>query len=298
MAERDFRFQPKPIALVETPDGCLGLWEQSTDYRLTEWLLDALPTLYQQDEIIFEYNQFNQKRSQKSCTIFNPVWAISDLWNVEVPLDTIKAWDNDSYNHGRKQGEGRWVQLGVDFIVDKWNASEFATKYGKVAYYSIDLKDDGLVKRVLDKRYTICTWYNGNANYNNDKNADWKLDGTSFWKSTYWHAINVIWSTSNPARVKDNYKWLKYNIYEVTHKFSEIPCFFEKGYVITKVKEDKLEELKRLNEMNTILITMIENNSRMWHLTNDKKLKIQLHDMNESLRLKQKDVENEIKKCM
>ncbi|HAH19083.1 MAG TPA: hypothetical protein DCL29_08810 [Eubacterium sp.] len=59
-----------------------------------------------------------------------------------------------------------------------------------------------------------------------------------------------------------------------------------------------MEELKRLNEMNTVVLTLIENNSRLWHLTNDEKLREELHKQNNLLRSKQKDIENEIKKCM
>ena len=282
----------------ELNDGCLGLGEKQTDYKLTEWLLDALPTLYQQDEIIFQYNQWNQNWSKKSCTLFSPVWAISDLMNIEIWLDTIKVWDKGSYSKGRKEWEWWWVALWVDYICDCYNASDFAKGHGKVAYYSIDLRDNDLVKKVLDKRYTICTWYQWNAKYNNDKNSDGVLDGTSFGTSTYGHAINVIWGIKSPARVKDNYYGIKYNIYDVAHNFSEIPCFFDRWYVITKVAEDKLEEVKRLNEMNTLVVTNIENNSKLWHLTNNQLLKDKLHDMNNQLRITQKDIENELKKCM
>jgi hypothetical protein len=60
--------------------------------------LDALPTLYQQDEIIYQYNQGTQTWSTKSCTLFSPIGAISDLFNVEIPLSTIKKWDDSSYS--------------------------------------------------------------------------------------------------------------------------------------------------------------------------------------------------------
>lgn len=280
-------------------NGCYWLGEKITDYRLTEGLLDALPTLYQQDEIIFQYNQWRQDWSKKSCTLFSPIWAISDLMNIEIPLSTIKVWDNGSYDKGRKEWEWWFVQLGVDYITNCYNGSDFWKKYWKVAYYSIDLKDNELVKRVLDKRYTICTWFQGNANYTNDKNKDGVLNGKEFGKSTYWHAINVIWSVNRyPARIKDNYVGTtKYNIYDVANNFSEIPCFYDRGYVITKVAEDKLEEMKRLNEMNTTTLILIENNSKMRHLTNDEKFREELHKQNNLLRSKQKDIENEIKKC-
>ena len=288
----------KYVMEEEIYNGCLWLGEKETDYKLTEWLLDALPTLYQQDDIIFEYNQFNQKWSQKSCTLFSPIWAISDLMNIEIWLDTIKAWDKDSYNHWRKEWEWWWVALGVEFIADKYNDSDFAKKHWKVAYYSIDLKDNALVKKVLDKHYTICTGYDGNATYNNDKNKDWILNGTTFWKSTYWHAVSAIWSDKNPARIKDNYKGIKYNIYEVEHEFSEIPWFFNRGYVFTKVAEDALEEVKRLNKMKTLTENMIRDNSEMRKLTNDENYRVKLHEINEINRKKVRDIETQLKKYL
>lgn len=283
---------------MEEINGCLGLGEKTTDYILTEWLLDALPTLYPQDEIIYEYNQGKQEWSKKSCTLFSPVWAISDLMNLSIPLSTIKEWDKGSYNRGRKQWNWWFVQLGVDWIVKCYNESDFAKEHGKAAYYSIDLRNNELVKKVLDKRYTICSWFNGNASYQNDKNKDWILNGTEWWASTFGHAINIIRWLTTPSRIKDNYVGTaKYNIYWVEHEFSEIPCFFDSGYVITKVAEDKLEELKRLSKMKTTVENMIQYNSELWHLTNDKNLKNMLHEMNDLLRMKLVDIENQQKKC-
>ena len=277
---------------------CYGLWSKDTDYRLTEWLLDALPTLYQQDEVIFQYNQGKQEWSKKSCTLFSAIGAISDLFNVEIPLSVIKIWDEDSYNHWRMKGEWWWVALAVQFIADKWNESVYAKEYGKVAYYSIELKDDNLLKKILEKRYTVCTGFDWNWKYTNDKD-DWILNGTEFGTKSYGHAVSAIWSTKYPARIKDNYYWTaKYNIYEVEHKFSEIPCFFERWFVYTKVAEDALEEVKRLNKMKTLTENMIRDNSEMWHLTNDQNYKAKLHEINELNRKKVQDIENQLKKYL
>ena len=299
---RDFRFKPRlmtELEIKDLPDGCYGLGDKPTDYRLTEWLLDSLPTLYQQDEIIFQYNQFNQKWSQKSCTLFSPIWAISDLFNVEIPLSTIKEWDTLSYSKGRRKDTWWYVALWVEHICDCWNNSEYAKKYGKTAFYSIDLKDNDLVKKVLEKRYTICTGYNWNAAYNNDKNKDWILNWTEFWATTYGHAVSAIWSIDKcPARIKDNYNGIKYNIYGVEHEFSQIPCFFARGYVFTKVAEDALEEVKRLNEFKAALMTAIEQNSTLRHLTNDKNYQSILHYTNEKHRAKVKDIDEQLKKYL
>lgn len=284
---------------LEEMDWCLGLGEKQTDFRLTEWLLDALPTLYQQDEIIFQYNQWKQNRSKKSCTVFSPIGAVSDLWNIEIDLWEIKERDEETYNKWRKKDSWWLVALWVGHIVDCWNKSKHWKELGNIAYYSIDLKDNELLQGVFSKRYTVCTWFDGNSAYQNDKNKDGILNWTDWWKSTFGHAVNTIRWINTPARIKDNYFWTtKYNIYDVEHEFSEIKCFFNRWYVITKVKEDKLEELKRLNEMNTTTVLLIENNSKMRHLTNDVKFREELHRQNNILRQKQKDIENEIKKCM
>lgn len=285
--------------MEELENGCYGLGEKETDYILDEWLLDALPTLYQQDEIIFQYNQGTQEWSEKSCTLFSPIWAISDLFNVEVPLNTIKEWDEDSYNRGRAKNQGWFVARGVEHIVDKWNESDFARQYGKAAYYSIDLKNDDLVKWILDKRYTICTWYQWNSVYNKDK-KDGVLNETSFGTPTYWHAVSAIWSVNeNPQRIKDNYyRTLKNNIYDVAHPFSDISCFYDRWYIITKVAEDALEDVKRLNEMRVLTLRMIEDNSKMWHLTNDAAYRTKLHDMNERHRAKLKDIDEQLSKYL
>lgn len=295
---RDFRFLPSKkmeVEIKEIPDGCLGLGEKPTDFILTEGLLDALPKLYMQDEQIYQYNQFNQKWSQKSCTLFSPVWAVSDLWNIQIDLGEIKEWDEESYNKGRRKDSGWYVAFGVEHICKCWNASKHGKELGKVAYYSFDLSNNALLQAIFNKRYTVCTGFNWNAKYQNDKNADGVLNGTEWGASTFGHAVNTIWGIKTPARIKDNYVGTtKYNIYDVEHEFSEIKCFFDRGFIITKVKEDNLERLKELNEMNTILLTLIENNSKMRHLTQDENYKKELHEANEINRKKQKDVEQQL----
>ena len=280
----------------EIQNGCLWLWEKPTDYILTEWLLDSLPTLYDQDEIIFQYNQWANKRSLKSCTLFSPIWATSSLFNVEIPLSAIKEWNDESYNHWRLKDQWRLVQKWVDFIVDCWNGSEFWKKYWNVAYYSIALKDYELMKKIHAKRYAICTWYQWNSTYNKDKN-DWILEWTSRWSYTYWHAVQTIRSINkNPARIQDNYYWTtKFNIYDVKHKFNEIPCFYERWYVLTKVKEDNLERVKELNVFRTNALLTIETLWKMRHQTTVQSFQDELHNMAEQLRKKVKDIDEQLK---
>ena len=277
-------------------DWCYWLGERPTDFIMTEWLLDALPKLYQQDEIIFQYNQRKQDWSRKSCTLFSPIWAVSDLWNIEIDLAEAKEWDEESYNNGRKKDSGWLVALWVEHICKCWNKSKHAKELWQIAFYSFDLRDNSLLHKILDHRYTWMTGYDWNAKYNNDKNKDWVLNGTDFWHSTYGHAVNTIWSVNNnPVRITDNYYGTsKYNIYDVEHEFSEIPCFFSRWYIYTKVKEDNMERIKELNEFRTTIIRSIEDLWRMRHLTKDKKFQNELHQMADEERSKLKDIDNQL----
>lgn len=281
--------------MEELENGCLWLWEQSTDYTLCEWFEDNLPELVKQDEVRFFYNQYTNSWSKVSCTIFAAVGMISDLFNYEFSYDEIKEIDDMSYERWRIKGQGWYVQSAVKLVADWWNDNKKLTeKYGKVAYYRISKYSDEVIEKVLDKLYTLDTNFSGNQKYNDDR-RDWVLDGTSFGASTYGHSVDIIknnWKRS----VKDS--WSTNQIYELKHKISEISCYGSYLYLYTKVAEDSLEDLKRLNEMKTMIERMIEDNSAMWHLTNDEDYKAKLHEMNEEHRAKLKTIEEQLKRYM
>ena len=266
---------------------CIWTWVQQTDY-LIEWFYDKLPTLYNQDDIIYEYNQYNQTWSKVSCTIFSAVGAISDLFNYEFSLEEIKQIDDLSYTKGRVKNHWWWVQSAVKLVADRWN--EHHKELGKVAYYLVDLSDNDKVKEILDKGYTIMTNYQWNSEYNKDYKADLILNGTKFWTSTYGHAVNVR-NIKGKRSVKDSNKGREYNIYELEHKLSEISCYSANWYIYTKVAEDALDEIKRLNELKTKIVQVIELNSSIWHLVNDENYQNSLHKMNEENRKKLKTIE-------
>lgn len=294
----------------EMINGCLGLGSMDTDYPLCDGFEDALPQLYQQDEVIFEYNQSKQDWSKKSCTIFSAIGAISDLFNYKFSLEEIKEIDDISYTWGRFKNSWWWVQSAVKLVADRWNANPSLFKeYWKVAYYKIDTTNNELLDKILDKGYNVMTNINGNTKYTLDYLRDAMVDDTEFGGSTYGHALNLV--TVNLKKigwvvcVKDNYKGrttnngkMDCNIYALAHYPREISVFGTNGYIYTKVAENNIGELKRLNEMNTVNELLMENNSKMRHLTNNQKLKDKLHDMNNQLRKTKVDIENEIKKLM
>jgi hypothetical protein len=288
--------------MTEIENWCLGSWEQQTDYLLAEWFEDNLPTLYQQDDIIFEYNQNKWSWSKKSCTIFSAIWAISDLFNYEFTQSEIKEIDDRSYTLGRFPNEWWWVQSAVKLVADWWN--EKHSDLWKVAYYRFDITNDNLLNSIINKWYTVMTNIRGNGKYQMDYLRDDILNWTEFWASTYGHALSVI-NYKGKRSVKDNYKWrlcndskTDCNIFELEHEISEISVFWTNWYIYTKVAEDALEEVKRLNKMKTLTERMILDNSTMWHLSNDAAYRTKLHDMNERHRAKLRDIEEQLAKYM
>lgn len=278
--------------MFEIENGCLWIWEQQTDYLL-EWFEDALPELVQQDDIIFEYNQYNQSRSKKSCTVFSAMGAISDLFNYKVGIDEAKKVDDMSYTRGRIKDSGRRVQSGVKLWADYRNENH--SDLGQVAYYKIDLTDDDLVQKVLDKWYTIMTSFQWNMAYIKDYQADSILNWTDFGAWTFGHAINVR-KIKGKRSCKDTAYWTDHNIYELQHTLREIKCYSTNGYIYTKVGEDALSEIKRLNELKCLVVKVIESNSSIRHLVNDTTYKNSLHNMNNENRKKLQDIETELRK--
>ena len=253
---------------------CIWLWEQNTDYVLCNGDSDLLPTLVKKDEIRFSYNQYKNKWSYASCTIFAAVWMLSDLMNYEFSYDEIKEIDELSYTRWRIRGQWWWVQSAVKLVADRWNEKMDR----KVAYYRLSKYDNEIIEDVIGKLYTI-DWNLGlNSKYNEDK-KDWMIDGTDFGTQTSWHSVCVVnmeWQRS----VKDSwsvpYYWLK-------NKLSAITNFWVYFYVYVPV-EDKLERVKKLNEIKAKIVNWMGINSELWHLSWSEEHKNKLHDMNNFFR--------------
>lgn len=269
-----------------------GIVEKDTDFILTEWDVDWLPTLFQQDEIFFEYNQNANSRSKMSCTLFNAFGSVSDLWNYEFLLNQIKELNDLSYEKWRKQWDGWRTNLAVD-LVRNWrnNNKDLVKQYWKVASYKINMRNDELVNRILDKNYTICWSFEWNTNYILDYSEDWVLDNYEFWKKTYWHSVSlrkIDWKKC----IKDNYKWRKYNwrptnIYELKPTCKNLVNWWTyrpRWYLYTTVAEDNYEELIRLEKVRVLCNNSLKANSELWNNTNDKNLQKKLHETNERIR--------------
>ena len=278
----------KKYNMEEMKNWCLWLGESTSDFILCAGNEDLLPKLVKQDEIRYEYNQWNQDRSDVSCTIFAAIGMLSDLINYKFSLDEIKEYDDESYNNPkypkiRERWHWRYVRYAVDLVCDKYNNSELAKKYGKIAYYRVSKYEDELIANIIWKLYTLDTSYQWNSKYNADYKDNWVLDGTTFWTATYGHSVDVI-SYKGKRSVKDNYYWRKYNIYEVKNYISKIPCFWDYLYLYTKVNEDNLEEIKKLNKIKAWILNWMPINSELRELSGSEYHKNKLHEMNDFYR--------------
>ena len=278
--------------------GCLWVWEENSDYVLCDGDWDLLPTLYQQDDIRYEYNQKNQSWSTVSCTIFSAMWMVSDLMNYEFSLDELREVDELSYEKWRTRGKGWYVKSAVDLVRKRWN--EKHRDLGMIAYYRIE-KNSPMIDEILKKWYTINWNMKPTTAYWWDYSEDAIVDWNNFWTQTNGHAIDLIWDWVR--KVKDSYKgrktfdWSKdTNRYELKHPISEMTNYWPYYYVYTKVQEDNLEEIKRLNEIKAKCNLLIDHLGELWNLVNDQSLRAELHHTANRCRSKIQDANIQLKK--
>lgn len=265
------------MAKEEEVLGCLGDWAENTDYVLCNGDSDLLPPLVRKDEIRYSYNQYKNKWSYTSCTIFSAVGAMSDLQNYQFTYDEIKEIDELSYERGRVRGQWWYVQSAYKLVADRWNEKH---PDKPVVFYRISKYDDEILENAINNLYTI--WWNmcPTKEWSEDR-KDWMIDGTKFWTSTNWHAVWIVnkeWQRS----VKDSwsipYYWLK-------NKVSALTNFWANFYIYVLV-EDNLEEVKRLNKIKAECNLLIEHLWNLRHLSNEENFKGILHYTAEKLRAK------------
>lgn len=276
-------------------NGCLWLWEETTDYLLSGEEAEWLPELKLQDTKIYEYSQ----SWTPHCTLYSAFGAVSDLFNYEFTQKEIDEIVEESYKRWRIKWQWWYVKSAVDLVADYWN--DHHSDLWKVIYYRISLYDTELVDKILEKNYTLCSGYQWNSKYNADRNDNAILNWTTFWAATYGHAVSWI-GREWKRFIKDNYKgrksWkLSTNIYEVEHKPSELVngnCFYANAYLYVKV--DNTEEIKRLETIKSECNTLIEHLWTLWHLVNDTNFQWVLHYTADKLRAKIKTCEEMLSK--
>lgn len=273
---------------------CIWDGAEPTDFILCNGDIDTLPTLYNQDSIRFQYNQWNQSWSVVSCTIFSAMWMLADLVNKDFSLRDIKEVDELSYAEWRVRGQWWWTKSAVNLACKWWNENNKE----KIAYYRVSKYSD--VDTILQKNYTMNTNYCPTVEYAKDYYLDWVLDWYEFWTNTNGHAICFI--NDWVRKIKDNYKWRKnpdwkdVNIYEVKNPIAKLTNFSPWLYVYTKVAEDNLEEIKRLNHIKSECLVTIEHLWEIYRSINDTNTQWILHYTAEKLRKKINDCDEQLKK--
>ena len=268
----------------ELENWCLWDWYENTDFLLTEADIYTLPELYTQDTIRYDYNQWKQTWSKKSCSIFCAVWAMSDLKNYQFSLDEIYEIDWLSYKKGRVDWQGRYTKNAFALVCDWWN-KKFPEN--PAAYYAIPFANDEKCEMIMEKNYNLWVSFNYTKDYAMDAADNGEIDRAVKWyKRLVWHCVNEIIKDWR-KQIKDNYAWSKSQYYKVNVSNSALYnawIFHTRAYLFTNVKEDNIGEVKRLERVKTACLNALEYNSQLWHETNDKTLQKKLHDTNEWIR--------------
>ena len=180
-----------------------------------------------------------------------------------------------------------------DGKVVKFDISKISDAMKKAFEAEEEQYDDDVIEYALSNLYTIDWNYCPTKEYNEDK-QDWMIDWKNFGYKTNWHSVDVIcknWQRS----VKDSGSRPEINIYWLKHKLSELTNYGEWFYIFTLVKEDKVEEIKRLNEIKAESLIAIEHLWKIYNLINDKALQKELHNLADKLRAKVKTCDSMLK---
>lgn len=204
--------------------------------------------------------QYNQNEVSKvSCPIHSVCTAISSLSGYTFTLDERKNLWQKAISLGANPNKGWFLSSAVDLVRKYWNEKNT----DKLLSFRVNRKSPEF-KDLLSKGYALAVSYNGNATYNADKNADGRLDKTTFGASTYGHLVSVI-DSGKDVTIVDNYKGIKHNLYLINDDhWNSLDNFgtyayvfiFEKDYLEANDKKEIAtwaQEAKRLAETKGII---------------------------------------------
>jgi len=276
---------------LEILDWALAVGESDDDF-LIEWEVE-LPPLFNLDNIRYDYNQGKSLH----CTLYWPMWAISDLMNYEFKQENIDAIVALSVERGKPINRWRNTQLWVKCVCDYWNS----ISDNKVVYYRVDVKSLNFMD-AIKKWYTVVVTYKGNSAYGMDVYDNACVDGKEFGKPTYWHCTSSIWM--DETGIKDSYAgrkgkgWIDTNRYKISYlkELVDNGVFYPVAYLILPQQTKSPEEIKRLMDMKSMITQKMDLNSQLWYLTTDERFKEELHGENNICREKLIDIELELKK--
>jgi len=193
--------------------------------------------------------EYNQKLIWNyCCTIMAAIWCISDLTRYNYKRNELKEIWRKAIDLWADPYQGWYFYKAVDLVRKEWND----INNDKLSTYRIKLLWEDLMS-ILNSWHSVMCWYNGNSNYNKDKNDDWVLGWTKFWRTTYSHAVRIRKKFSTKLsqgvnnlftiQVIDNYTGLvKFNIYTLKY-FKELIqnwVFFEYWYLFFNQKHNMI----------------------------------------------------------
>jgi len=242
-------------------------WVLGVEWK-DDWLIwdTEIPRIDIMDREIYEYNQFTKSENRKSCTLFSCFWAISDLFNYKFSEEEIKELNKISYEQWRTKWKWRYLFSAVDLVREYRNT--YHPKQKVISFRLSSYSEKHL--EALEKWHTCPTVYRGNWKYNKDKNKEWYLNWTKFWKSTYWHAVWL--RNTDKTWVKDSSYGSKWNKYALWNYKGLIGSAVYSGTSYLFVPEEKLSESKKTIKLKQLINKTIEINSHAWILI-DKQLK-------------------------
>ena len=239
-----------------------------------------------------KFNQYKDNYTKHSCTFTNAIKDLCYNYNIQFDKNLIYsaidyAEKHCWYNHKH------WYETQTAMKCVRKRAKEVLNlETSFVRLWHTDEK----VAEYKRKGYMIGVTFNGNNNYVMDYAKDWVVDWIDFKPRQRGHRTSMY----GKYRIWDSEYWFKYNDYSIKH-FNELVknwVFYPRVYIWTLPEDLKapVEDLKRLKQFELDVNTTIDLNSKMWKETNDKQFKKELHNHNEILRKKLKDIEREILK--
>lgn len=185
-------------------------WVIEEAYSESDWIMgnvfdmkDVADPLHTFAEKQIQYNQ--NEYMTNTCTIYQAIWAYSDLRGIKIPLKTRKLLCD--------MAEEAWLDPSIGWYVHK--AVDLVAKYfGDVSYWRVRLWSTEYYE-LLAKWFSMMWGYGWNAVYNKDRDDNRSVDKNNRWKATYYHAVRgtMVKEDNKVVHIADNYDYRHSNVY-------------------------------------------------------------------------------------
>lgn len=210
--------------------------ESDFEYLGAELNVPKAKQTYWDNQIAYQQTEVNNY----SCTVTGALGVLSDYFGYNSPLSERKDLWKEAVKKGADPERGWFTTSAVDLVRNYWNAKnpDKEVMSFRVSTASPDFYD------VLEKGYSLCLGFNGNAAYTADKNKDGILNSMPIGRYTYGHVVRMVKNKddNNYTMIVDNYpKTAKHNTYIITkelfEQMAEAKIFHIYGYFYVDKKE-------------------------------------------------------------